>query len=59
MVYLKSMSKREKKIQKALGTLPVHPCDNCKRLIPKNELQYMIQNNKLISLCKLCRRLYV
>ena len=62
MASQESMSKKEKRIQKALGTLPMKICAKCKRKVPKGEIQYIIgirTPTLLIGVCKLCRRLSI
>ena len=59
------MSEKEKRIQKALGTLPMKICAQCKRRVPKDEIQYIIMARHMYDIydvrgvCKLCRRLSI
>ena len=59
------MSKKEKRIQKALGTLPMKICEQCERKVPKDEVQYIIMARHMYDeygvrgVCKLCRRLSI
>lgn len=60
------MSEKEKRIQKALGTLPMKICAQCKRKVSKDEIQYIIMAARHMydmydvrGVCKLCRRLSI